>query len=225
MLLDQALGSTSPAVNMARAVHEVQSAARRRFPQDLSYREDVLLLREVRRSDLAFGYIYAIWLLMRWFGLRPDEVQYLTWDDVRSDRVLIQPKPIPAHETPETLPGGWWTPKDHELRAIDPPHAALVIAALRRRYPERGRFVVGGKRVVYEVRKPIGKLLVRIGSKRTPYDLRHTFATDMLTRLSGTPGDALVRVQRWMGHADPATTTIYLHSIPRYTKRDILSHL
>jgi len=221
--------------NPARAVRMVKSNLHHRVPDCLDYREDVLLLRAarrrpqtsstgVKRRPLARGYVYTIYLLTRFFGLRPDEAQYLTWEDVRVDRIIIQAKQIDPSETHERFPDGWWKPKDHELRAIDPPHCRLIIAELRRKTPREGRFVVGGTRVLHDVTRPVEKLLKGIGSKRAPYDLRHTFATWALTHYQGQPGDVLVRVQRWMGHSSLATTMRYLHAVPRPEHRSILRH-
>ena len=176
------------------------------------------------RRPLARGYVYTIYLLTRFFGLRPDEAQYLTWEDVRVDRIIIQAKQIEPSETHERFPDGWWKPKDYELRAIDPPHSRLIIAELRRTIPQEGRFVVGGASVLHDVTRPVKKLLRRIGSKRSPYDLRHTFATWALTHFQGQPGDVLVRVQRWMGHSSLATTMRYLHAVPRPERHSILRH-
>jgi len=157
--------------------------------------------------------------------MRPDEIQYCTWDDVRDDRVVIQGKRIDPAETHEFFPDGWWRPKDYEARMIDAPHASVIIQELRRTTPQAGRFVVGGAHVLGDVTRPIEKLLLRIGSKRTPYDAtRHTFATWNLTLYKGEPGDVLVRVQRWMGHASPLTTMRYLHAVPRPEKHPILRH-
>jgi len=100
-----------------------------------------------------------------------------------------------------------------------------VIAVLRSVCPKTGRFVIGGKRVLYDISKPIGGLLRQIKSSCAPYDLRHTFASWALTQYAGQPGDALLKVQRWLGHSDLLTTQIYLHACPRPAKKNILRHL
>jgi len=221
--------------NPARAARMVRSSAHSRIPDCLDYREDVLLLRAARRPwqtdrmgvtprPLANGYAYAIYLLIRFFGLRPDEAQYLTWEDVHPDRIIIQAKRIDPSETHERFPDGWWKPKDYELRAIEPPHSRVVITELQRTTPHHGRFVVGGAHVLYDVQRPIKKLLTRIGSKRSQYVLGHTFATWALTHYRGEPGEVLVRVQRWMGHSSLATTMRYLHAVPRPEPHSILRH-
>jgi integrase len=43
------------------------------------------------------------------------------------------------------------------------------------------------------------------------HDLRHTFGTTCAAR-----GIDLVKIQRWMGHADIKTTMRYLHNVPQH---------
>ena len=50
------------------------------------------------------------------------------------------------------------------------------------------------------------------------HDLRHTFGT-----MCAAKGIDLVKIQRWMGHADIQTTMRYLHYVPQHDDAESLT--
>lgn len=201
----------------------------------LTAAQDHALLRTAWRDRrLLGGAVFGAYLLCRFFGLRPSEAQYLTWDDVQADGLSFGKKPITETESSERWSDGQYHTKTRTLRKVHPPHGREVIAILKAHLPRRGRFVLGsGDRVHADVARTLTSLLDHSASpearKRAPrddyfrirarvlkglsaYSLRHTFATWMLRRArNGEPYERadLVTLMQWMGHVNPRTTMIY----------------
>ncbi len=81
--------------NPARRVNGFESPiARTRFPRALSFEEDLQLLALVRDIEAAASVLAAAILLLRFYGLRRAELQYLTHEDLAGPTVLVQAKAV-----------------------------------------------------------------------------------------------------------------------------------
>ena|GEM_PF-7116530 len=165
--------------NPARRVNGFESPiARTRFPRALSFDEDLQLLALVRDVEITAPALAAAILLLRLYGLRRAELQYLTHADLVRSTVLVQAKRVlpdvlgpsragesPAgrhrsvierRETRDQFKDGVWRVKDHEARTIwipagggDPDPRA--IERIRPLLPPKaaGRFILGGHHTLH----------------------------------------------------------------------------
>jgi len=127
--------------NPARRINGFESSiARTRFPRALSFEEDLQLLTLVRDVEVAETALAAAILLLRFYGLRRAELQYLTHSDLVGSTFLVQAKAvlpdvlghgrasaspsgghrsvIERRETRDQFKDGMWRVKDHEARTI-----------------------------------------------------------------------------------------------------------
>ena len=159
--------------NPARRVNGFGSpAGRTRFPRALTFGEDFQVLQILRDLEACKPWVVVAILLLRFYGLRRAELQYLTREDIIDSTVLIQAKrvlpdvlgpgkparsPMGRHraviecrETRDQLKDNIWRVKDHEARTIWIPTSSgdpdpRVMKTIRRLPQSRpaGRFVLG----------------------------------------------------------------------------------
>jgi len=236
--------------NPARRVNGYQApAGRLRFPRALTYEEDVKFLKLAEAaSGRLDGHRYVAALLLRFYGLRRGELQYLTYEDLVGPSVLIQAKPVlpdilgkrrtsrspngshrevvQRRETREQLRDGTWRPKDHEARTIwiptgtGEPDGRVMdrIRALLPPMPSR-RFILGGDHTLH--RDYISQAVEKLLHQINPDLSVHTLRHTFATWLIGR-GVNVVRVRELLGHSDLKTTLIYVHLPRRTDPRDVL---
>ncbi len=188
---------------------EPRRAAKKRLPEVLTGEEQQALLA-VPNKRYPTGYRnYLLITVMLNTGLRVAETLALKVDDIDRpsgklqvregkggrDRVLwICPKTIDAIET-------WLTRR--------PAHSEHLFSTLK-----------GGKMCDRYIRDFIKRYAVKAGIKKDvhPHLLRHTFATDLLSK----NGDIRL-VQKALGHASITTTTIYTHIVDEQLKSALLT--
>jgi integrase len=236
--------------NPARRVNGYQApAGRLRFPRALTYEEDVKFLKLAKAaSGRLDGHRYVAALLLRFYGLRRGELQYLTYEDLVGPSVLIQAKPVlpdildkrrtrrspngshrevvQRRETREQLRDGTWRPKDHEARTIWIPAATgdpdgRVMDRIRVLLPTTpsGRFILGGDHTLH--RDYISQAVEKLLHQINPDLCVHTLRHTFATWLIGR-GVNVVRVRELLGHSDLKTTLIYVHLPRRTDPRDVL---
>jgi integrase len=168
----------------------------------------------------------AIFTVAAFTGLRLGELRALRWQDVDfAGRAILVRRNLPSH-------GQERTPKSGKVRSVPLiDQAARVLDQLSRREhftaPDDRVFAnqVGGvlddgplRDAFYRALAAAG--LGRLRDKPDPivfHDLRHTFGT---LAVQVWP---LHDVQAYMGHANVATTMIYVHHVPKTTAADELS--
>jgi integrase len=156
----------------------------RRVPRALSLDDRAALLAAVR--GLPLEPMVALACLA---GMRPSEYRAAQWRDVR-----WRAREVVVRGT-----------KRHRERVV-PAGDALLDVLTRHRQPSGG--IVGEPGDVRARLRTLGR---RIGLDwtRTPYTLRHTYATGLVQTGADVPTIAAL-----MGHASPSTTLTYLHSDP-----------
>ncbi|WP_249009266.1 site-specific integrase [Conexibacter sp. DBS9H8] len=188
---------------------------------------NVLTADEVLLVSAAAPQLYCAAIQTAAFtGLRMGELLALRWRHVNiTDRILhVQRSHVRGEET---------SPKSHKRRAV--PLSDQAIRALDA--ASRREFFTGPDDYVFtETGGPLSEVKLRdtfyaalgatLPDKRpgkghrrradgagtmTFHDLRHTFGT-----LAAGNGVELVRLQRWMGHADIQTTMRYAHYTPAH---------
>jgi integrase len=153
-------------------------------------------------------------------GLRLGEQLALRWRDVDFTKRIV-------HVRWSRVGGNTDRPKSHRVRSvplIDQAARALDGLSRRERFTDPddlvfvntvGRHVDGDR-----LRRRYGKALDRAGLRRLRYhDLRHVFGT---LAVQAFP---LSDVKAYMGHADIATTMIYVDHRPQHDAADRLSAL
>ncbi len=238
--------------NPARRVNGFESpVARTRFPRALSFEEDLQLLALVRVVEVTTPALAAAILLLRFYGLRRAELQYLTHGDLVGSAVLVQSKPVlpdvlgpdrasvsPAgrhqsvierRETRDQFKDGMWRVKDHEARTIWMPGAGgdpdpRPMGRIRSLLPPKaaGRFILGGHHTLH--RDAISQAVERVLHRIDPDLSTHCLRHSFATWLIGR-GVNVVRVKELMGHSDLKTTLVYTHLPRRGDPTDILDHL
>jgi integrase len=236
----------------ARRVNGFESpVARTRFPRALSYEEDLQLLALVREMEMASPALAAAILLLRFYGLRRAELQYLTHADLVGPAVLVQAKTVrpdllgpsrssasPAgrkrsvldrRETRDQFKDGMWRVKDHDARTIWIPAAAgdpdlRAMERIRQLLPPKdaGRFIVGGHHTLH--RDAISAAVERVLCQIDVALTTHCLRHSFATWLIGR-GINAVRVKELMGHSDMKTTLVYTHLPRRGDPDDLLDHL
>lgn len=190
-----------------------------RLPRALSYDEAEHVIRESRARTGIGGLMYQCTLAFIFAGLRLTELKYLTWDDIMSDRILIQPKHIAPAETDEPLAGNLWQPKTRSTRAIfiDDARWQDGVLKLLRKIKKIGRFVFGGHKSIsrHALQSAYNQRLFR-GKPYSLHCLRHTFITWRIES-----GDPLPRVMYLAGHANIETTMRYTH-VAEQKPKDLL---
>jgi integrase len=179
------------------------------------------------------GHRYVAALLLRFYGLRRGELQYLTYEDLVGPSVLIQAKPVlpdildkrrtrrspngshrevvQRRETREQLRDGTWRPKDHEARTIWIPAATgdpdgRVMDRIRVLLPTTpsGRFILGGDHTLH--RDYISQAVEKLLHQINPDLCVHTLRHTFATWLIGR-GVNVVRVRELLGPLGPEDHT------------------
>jgi integrase len=238
--------------NPARRVNGFESpVARTRFPRALSFEEDLQLLALVREVEATAPALAAAILLLRFYGLRRAELQYLTHADLVGPAVLVQAKPvlpdvlgpgrasaspvgrhrsvIERQETRDQFKDGMWRVKDHEARTIWVPTAGgdPDPRPMERIRPlllpkAAGRFILGGHHTLH--RDAISQAVERVLHRIDPDLSTHCLRHSFATWLIGR-GVNVVRVKELMGHSDLKTTLVYTHLPRPGDPKDILDRL
>jgi integrase len=163
----------------------------------------------------------ALFTVAAFTGLRQGELVALRWRHVDfANRILHVRRNLPSGEVEED------TPKSHRVRSVPLSDQAVVaLDGLSRR-----EHFTGPGDLVFpnEVGEPMAEQWLRaafydalegaglghLREKDDPivfHDLRHTFGTTCAAK-----GIDLVKIQKWMGHAEIATTMRYLHYVPQH---------
>jgi len=237
--------------NPARRINGFESpVARSRFPRALSLEEDLQLLQILRDVEAADPALAAAILLLRFYGLRRAELQYLTHVDLVGPAVLVQAKPVlpdvlgpsnesrsPAgrhrrvmerRETRDQLRDGTWRVKDYEARTIWIPTATgepdpRAMEKIRSLLPPKaaGRFILGGRHTLH--RDAISQAVEKILHRIDPGFSTHCLRHTFATWLISR-GVNVVRVKELMGHSDLKTTLVYTHLPRRMDADDVLRY-
>lgn len=192
-----------PQANPAAQVPKLRE--RRRLDIDVFTPEEVRALVRAAASEQDA----ALFLTAAFTGLRRGELLALRWRDVDfAGQVRVR-----ASYAANTLT----TPKSGKVRAVP---LAGEVAAVLARIGQR-EVLTGAEDLVFPgeaggyldgsaLRRRYLLALERAGLRQLRFhDLRHTFATAMISRAD------IVRVKDWMGHADVQTTMRYLHYVQR----------
>jgi integrase len=180
----------------------------KRSPRFLAKDEVATFLASPRR-DLWWTAAY----IGLYTGMRPEEILFLTWDDIKfeNNRIVVTPKED-------------WTPKDYEVRWIPlEPHLHAFLARLKPKGPSR--WVIcqpDGSRPGYQVYCAMtGRVFRDLAiPKATLYTMRHTFASYLA--MAGVPLNAIMRL---LGHSKIDTTMVYAHLSPDYISDNTVSKL
>ncbi len=162
----------------------------------------------------------AIFRVAAFTGLRLGELRALRWSDVDFAKHLLHVRRSFTHKAEGA-------PKSGRVRSvplIDQAAKALDALSRRERFtsPDDLVFVddIGNHVDDWSLRKRFWAALEAAGLKRIRFhDLRHTFGT---LAVQAFP---LTDVKGYMGHADIATTMIYVHHVPQADAADKLGRL
>jgi integrase len=162
----------------------------------------------------------AIFKVAAFTGLRLGELRALRWQDVDFAKRLVHVRRSFTH-------GAEGDPKSGRVRSvpmIDQTAKALEGLSRRERFTDADDLVfvddIGGHVDDWRLRRRFHAALERAGlPKLRLHDLRHTFGT---LAVQAFP---LSDVKAYMGHADIATTMIYVHHVPQIDAADKLSEL
>jgi integrase len=169
----------------------------------------ILTSQEIKRIlDCASGRIYGILLVAAHTGFRTDEILHLQWRDVGWDDCSLR----------VTTKEGIWSSKNHQERSVFISQALITWLRHRRSSValSTDRDWVfstrkGTPMTVYNVCRAVKKVFEKAGvyerGRPTIHLIRHTVACTLLAN-----GTDLETVRDWLGHADIATTSVYLHS-------------
>lgn len=169
----------------------------------------------------------ALFLVAAFTGLRMGELRALRWQDVdfAGHTIFVRRNYTYSREA---------EPKSGKVRSvplIDQAAAALDQLSRREHFAAPGDLVFCTELGTYiddgDLRQRFYSALRRagLGRKRegekpmTFHDLRHTFGT-LAVKVWDLP-----KVQAYMGHANIATTMIYVHHVPKASDADTLSRL
>lgn len=171
----------------------------RKLPAVLSREEVRAILARIRKplAKMALTVIYAC-------GLRNFEGVKLKISDIDTDRKLLWVR----------RGKGW---KDRAVPLAD--HVAKLLQAHYRDYGNSGGWLFPCKdgHIATDLLQRVFKQALHetgINKDATPHTLRHSFATHLLEN-----GEDVTVVQRILGHADIATTRVYLHLTKRISER------
>jgi integrase len=162
----------------------------------------------------------ALFTVAAFTGLRLGELRGLRWSDCAFAKHLVHVRRNYTH-------GAEGTPKSGRVRAVPlSDQAARALDGLSRRErftdPDDLVFVdeIGGHVSGWRLRNRFEAALDRAGLPQLRFhDLRHTFGT---LAVQGFP---ITDVKAFMGHADIATTMVYIHHVPQSDAAAKLSKL
>ncbi len=155
---------------------------------------------------------YMACFLALYTGMRPDEILWLTKDDINLNAGTIH---ITSKEE--------WSPKTYQIRTI-PINDSLK--AFLKRYLKEGKsnYIVSyetGERPDYQTFcKMTSKVMKRVNPSFTLYTMRHTFASHLSMAQVG-----LNAIKEILGHSSIETTMIYSHISPQYLRAKTVSKL
>jgi integrase len=162
----------------------------------------------------------ALFRVAAFSGLRLGELRALRWSDVDFEKRLV-------HVRRNFMHGAEGDPKSGRARSvplIDQAAKALDGLSRRKRFTKTGDLVfvdeLGDHVDDWRLRRRFHAALEEAGlPKLRLHDLRHTFGT---LAVQAFP---LSDVKAYMGHADIATTMLYVHHVPQIDAADKLSEL
>jgi integrase len=162
----------------------------------------------------------ALFRVAAFTGLRLGELRALRWADIDFARRLVHVRRGYTH-------GAEGSPKSGRVRSvplIDQAAEALDMLSRRERFTDADDLVfvdeLGRHINDWRLRNRFHAALERAGLPRLRlHDLRHTFGT---LAVQAFP---LSDVKAYMGHADIATTMVYVHHVPRLDAADLLSRI
>jgi integrase len=162
----------------------------------------------------------ALFRVAAFTGLRLGELRALQWQDVDFGKRLVHVRRNFTH-------GAEGTPKSGRVRSvplIDQAARALNGLSRRDRFTDKDDLVfvddVGRHLSDWRLRDRFLAALKRAGLLQMRFhDLRHTFGT---LAVQAFP---LSDVKAFMGHADIATTMVYVHHVPQHDAADRLTRL
>jgi integrase len=154
----------------------------------------------------------ALYLMAAYTGLRQGELRGLRWEHVDFARSVV-------HVLENVTRGRRSSPKGKRRRSVPlAPTAAAALLELRSETPwpkaEHAVFACPSTgqpmaRAGLMVRYRKALVAARLSPSFSFHDLRHTFGTTMARQ-----GIPVGTIQAWMGHADLATTQLYMHYAP-----------
>lgn len=155
----------------------------------------------------------ALYTMAAYTGLRQGELRGLRWSHIDFDRSVV-------HVLEGLTRGRRSSPKGKRRRAVPlAPTAAQELLNLRAESlwtaPDEPVFATpstGNPMAVASLMERYREALLAAGLSPTFsfHDLRHTFGTTM-----ARAGHPVGTIQAWMGHADLATTQLYMHYAPK----------
>src|SRR5262245_52132681 len=223
--VDDGILHTNPVHGIrSRKLGRSRSAAeRQQHIRPMTYEQLARLIATAEKHCPARDALY--FLVMADTGLRPGEGVGLQWSDVDyANRELHVQRSI-TEDRQEKLT------KTESTRIVDLSTRLLAVLSARQADLEKEARAAGkepspwlfpsrtGKPLSWKVMSRLFREVRQIAGLRhfTLYDLRHTFATQLLTE-----GADLLYVARQLGHSKPTTTlAYYAHWIPRGDKKHL----
>ena len=140
-------------------------------------------------------------------GLRPSELTYLAWSDIKLDLKVLRVTSKPKEG---------WTIKTYQERDVPLSDSAMevlkAVAELKRIRKKKSPWVFSmGARPTRDIKRALKTASENAGLGRivTANMLRHTFATHAIMA-----GGNIMAIKEIMGHSELRTTERYLHSLP-----------
>lgn len=180
-----------------------------KIPRFLTFTEAALLLEHCKKQGQC---VYEMVCFLIFTGLRPEELAFLTWDDIDLEKGLVH---IQEKEG--------FHPKDYEIRTIDLSKDLIqMLKRMKRRHkrwvfpsPDGCRLNTANfyKRHFRKAVKAAG-----LNGKVTIYTCRHTLGSWLTLRWHNP-----FTVMKILGHSRLETVLIYTHLLPNQTSDAITS--